>query len=56
MVEGLVQCNLVDDEYKQKSEVIYSFMSNKSYGYLLNVKPSNLAFLKTYNTQFDNIT
>ena len=30
-------------------------MSNKSYAYLLNVKPSNLVFLKTYNTEFDQI-
>ena len=30
-------------------------MPNKSYAYLLNIKPSNLAFLKTYNTEFDEI-
>ena len=32
-------------------------MSNKSYSYayLLNVGPSNLVFLKTYNTKFDEI-
>ena len=30
-------------------------MSNKSYAYLLNVEPSNLIFLKTYNTEFDEI-
>ena len=24
---------------------------NKSYAYLLNVEPSNLVFLKTYNTE-----
>ena len=30
-------------------------MSNKSYAYLLNVEPSNLVFLKTYNTKFDEI-
>ena len=30
-------------------------MPNKSYAYLLNVEPSNLAFLKTYNTEFDEI-
>ena len=29
-------------------------MPNKSYAYLLNVKPSNLVFLKTYNTAFDD--
>ena len=26
-----------------------------TYAYLLNVEPSNLVFLKTYNTEFDEI-
>ena len=51
----LVQCNLVDNQYQQKSEVLYTFTPNKSYAYLLNVEPSNLVFLKTYNTEFDEI-
>ena len=37
----LVQCNLVDKQYQQKSEVLYTFISNKSFDYLLNVEPSN---------------
>ena len=41
----LVQCNLVDNQFQHKSEVL-----NKSYAYLLNVEPSNLVFLKTFNT------
>ena len=49
----LVQCNLVDNQYQQKSEMLYTFTPNKSYAYLLNVEPSNLVFLKTYNTEFD---
>ena len=52
---GLVQCNLVDNQYQQKSEVLYTFMPNKSYAYLLNVEPSNLVSFKTYNTNFDEI-
>ena len=35
----LVQCNLVDNQYQQKSEVWYTFMQNKFYAYLLNVEP-----------------
>ena len=50
-----VQCKLVDNQYQQKSEVLYEFTPNKSYAYLINVKPSNLVFLKTYNTEFDEI-
>ena len=51
----LVQCNLVDNSYQQKFKVIYTFMPNKSYAYLLNVEPSYLVFLKTYNTDFNEI-
>ena len=51
----LVHCNLVDSQYQQNSEVLYTFTSNKSYAYLLNVETSNLVFLETYNTEFDKI-
>ena len=51
----LVQCNLVDNQYQQKSEILYTFIPNKSYAYLLNVELSNLVFLKTYNTELDEI-
>ena len=37
------------------SEVLYFFTPNKSYAYFLNFEPSNLMFLKTYNTEFDEI-
>ena len=49
----LVQCNLEDNQYQQVFEVLYTFTSNKIYAYLLNVEPSNLVFLRTYNTEFD---
>ena len=49
----LVQRNLVDNQYQQTYEVLYTFTTNKSYAYLLNVKPISLVFLKTYNTEFD---
>ena len=45
----LVKCNLVDNQYQEKSEILYTFISNKSYAYLLNFESSNLVFLKTYN-------
>ena len=46
----LFQCNLVDYEYQQKSEVLYTFVPERSYAYLLNVKPRSLVILKTYDT------
>ena len=51
----LVHCNLIDNQYQQKSEVLYIFNPNKPYAYLLNVGPSNVMFFKTYNTEFDQI-
>ena len=51
----LVQCNLVDNQYQQKPEVLYTFTANKSYAYLLNIEPNNLVLLKTYITAFDKI-
>ena len=50
-----LQCNLVDNQYQQKSEVLRTFTPKKSNAYLLNVEPSNLVLLKTYNTGFDEI-
>ena len=38
----LAQCNLVDNQYQQKFEVLYTFTPGKFYIYLLNVEPSNL--------------
>ena len=51
----LIQRNFADNQYQQKSRVLHKFTPNKSYAYLLNVEPSNLVFLKTYNTEFNEI-
>ena len=51
----LVQCNVVDNQYRQKSKVLYTFTANNSYAYLLNVEPNNLVFLKIYYSEFDEI-
>ena len=56
MVESvLVKSNLKDSRYQLKFEVLYTFTPNKLYAYLLNVEPSNLAFLKTCNIEFLDI-
>ena len=51
----LIQCKLVDKQHRQKPEILYTFMRNKLYAYLLNLEQSNLVFLKIYNTEFDEI-
>ena len=35
--------------------MLYTFTPNKSYAYMFNVEPRNLVFLKTCNTEFDEI-
>ena len=52
---SLVQCNLVDNQYQQKSKILYTLTSSKSYAYLSSVEQSNLVFLKTCNADFDEI-
>ena len=57
-VRSLEVVEVVLDQHNQcqlKSEVLYTFMPNKYYAYLLNVERSNLVFLKTYNSKFYEI-
>ena len=51
----LVHCNMVNNDYKQDSGVLYTFVLNKSFGTLLDVSPSNHIFLKTFNSEYDEI-
>ena len=52
----LAQWSLVVNQSQQcHSEVLYTFMPSKSHVYLLNVGLSDIV-LKTYNTEFDDIT
>ena len=51
----LVECKLVDNQYPKKSAVLYTFTHDKFCNYLLNDGQSNLVFLETYNTEFDEI-
>ena len=51
----LVQCNLINIQHQQKSELLYISTPNKSYAYLLNVEPSRSVFLKIHNAEFDGI-
>ena len=51
----LVHCNIVNNNYKQNSGVLYTFVLNKSFGQLLNISPKNIIFLKTFNSEFSYI-
>ena len=49
----LAQCNLLDNQYQHKSNVLFTY--TLIFIYLLNVEPRKLVFLKTYTTEFDEI-
>ena len=35
----LVHCNVVNNSYEQNSRVLYTFVSDKSFGQLLDISP-----------------
>ena len=47
----LVLCNMVNNDYQQCSRVLYTFVSNKSFGSLLETSLKNHIFLKTFKTE-----
>ena len=51
----LVHCNLVNNDYQQNSRILYTFVPNKTYGSLLEILPTNHVFLKTFNSEFQEI-
>ena len=51
----LVHCNLVNNDYQQDSRILYTFVPNKKFGNLLEISPSNHVFLKTFNSEFQEI-
>ena len=40
----LVHCNIVENDYQQDSRVLYTFVSNKSFGQLLDISPKIYVF------------
>ena len=46
----LVHCNIANNDYQQDSRVLYTFVSNKPFGSLLEISPANI-FLKTFNSE-----
>ena len=51
----LVHWNLVNKSYQQASRVLFTFVSTKQHGQLINISPHSLVFLKTMNTEFSEI-
>ena len=48
----LVHCNIVNNNYRQDSRGLYTYVPNKSFGQLLDISPQNFIFLKTCDSEF----
>ena len=46
----LVHCNLVNNDYQHTSKVLFSFVTNKQFGQLINISPHSLMMMNTINT------
>ena len=53
-VTGVVLVHFDNDD-QQDSRVLYTFVPNKSFGSLLEISPANHIFLKTFNSEYDEI-
>ena len=51
----LFHCDIANNDYQQDSRVLYTFVQNKPFGSLLEISPTNHIFLKTLNSEYDEI-
>ena len=51
----LVHCNLANNDYQQDSRILFTFVPNKTFSSLLEISPANHVFLKTFNSEFQEI-
>ena len=51
----LVHCDIANNDSQQDSRVLYTFVPNKPFGSLLEISPLNQIFLKTFNSEYDEI-
>ena len=51
----LVYCNIVNNNYQQKSRVLYMFVSNKSFGRLLDIFPKKKNIFRKIYSEFSYI-
>ena len=48
----LVHFDIVNNDYQQDSRILYIFVPNRPFGNLLEIAPTNLIPLKTFNSEF----
>ena len=55
LVLVLAHFSLANNDYQQNSRISYTFVPNKTFGTLLEISPTNHIFLKTFNSEFQEI-
>ena len=50
-----MHCHLVNNNYKQASKVLFTFVPNEQFGQLISIFPHSLAMLSTTNTELSSI-
>ena len=48
----LFHCNIFNIQCQHDSRVLCTFVSNKSYGQLLNISPTNRIYSETFHSEF----
>ena len=51
----LVHCDIVNNDYQQDLRVSYKFIPNKPFESLLEISSTNHIFLKTFNSEYDEV-
>ena len=51
----IVHCNIVNNNHQEDSRVLYTFVPTKAFGSLLEISPTNHIFLKTFNSEYNEI-
>ena len=51
----LVHCDVANNDCQQDSIVLYTYVPNKPFCILLKTSPTNHIFLKTFNSEYDEI-
>ena len=52
---SIVHCNIANIDYKQDSIVLYTFISNKSFGQLLDISLKKNLFPESFDSEFSYI-
>ena len=49
-----MQCNLVKNHYQHTLKVLFTVVSNKEFGQLINISPYFLTLMNTVSTEFSS--